>query len=92
MVPAQAVLENGERTKNLKLPYDKSLIAGYLGMKPETFSRTLQSLKEQGIDIDKNQVSLPDVFALCDYCDMELTEKCSRAGTKECPNPDCVNS
>jgi CRP-like cAMP-binding protein len=85
-------LENGERTKNLKLPYDKSLIAGYLGMKPETFSRTLQSLKEQGIDIDKNQVSLPDVFALCDYCDMELAEKCSRAGTKECPNPDCVNS
>lgn len=85
-------LENGERTKNLKLPYDKSLIAGYLGMKPETFSRTLQSLKEQGIDIDRNQVSLPDVFALCDYCDMELAEKCSRAGTKECPNPDCVNA
>lgn len=85
-------LENGERTKNLKLPYDKSLIAGYLGMKPETFSRTLQSLKEQGIDIDKNQVSLADVFVLCDYCDMELAEKCTRAGTKDCPNPDCVNS
>jgi CRP-like cAMP-binding protein len=85
-------LENGERTKNLKLPYDKSLIAGYLGMKPETFSRTLQSLKEQGIDIDKNQVSLPDVFALCDYCDMELADKCSRAGTKECPNPDCASA
>jgi len=85
-------LENGERTKNLKLPYDKSLIAGYLGMKPETFSRTLQALKEQGIDIDKNNVSLPDVFALCDFCDMELAGKCSRAGTKECPNPDCMSS
>lgn len=85
-------LENGERTKNLKLPYDKSLIAGYLGMKPETFSRTLQTLKEQGIDIDKNTVSLPDVFTLCDYCDMELAARCSRHGTDACPNPDCVNS
>ena len=82
-------LENGEQTKNLRLPYDKSLIAGYLGMKPETFSRTLQSLKDQGIDIDRNSVSLPDVFALCDYCDMELTARCSRHGTDECPNPDC---
>ena len=85
-------LENGECTKNLKLPYDKALIAGYLGMKPETFSRTLQALKEQGIDIDKNHVSLPDVFALCDFCDMEMATKCSRAGTEVCPNPDCMNS
>lgn len=85
-------LENNERTRNLKLPYDKSLIAGYLGMKPETFSRTLQTLKEQGIDIDKNSVSLPDVFVLCDYCDMELAAKCSRHGTDACPNPDCANS
>jgi len=82
-------LENGERTKNLKLPYDKSLIAGYLGMKPETFSRTLQTLKEQGIDIGRSAVSLPDVFALCAYCDMDLASRCSRHGTKECPNPDC---
>lgn len=82
-------LENGERTNNLRLPYDKSLIAGYLGMKPETFSRTLQTLKERGIDIDKNSVSLPDIFALCDYCDMEMAAKCSRAGTESCPNPDC---
>ncbi|MBN8531479.1 MAG: nitrate- and nitrite sensing domain-containing protein [Alphaproteobacteria bacterium] len=85
-------LENGERTQNLKLPYDKALIAGYLGMKPETFSRTLQALKEQGIDIERNTVSLPDVFALCDFCDMDLAAKCSRAGTEDCPNPDCSNA
>lgn len=85
-------LENGEHTKNLKLPYDKSLIAGYLGMKPETFSRTLQIFKEQGIDTEKNNVSLTDVFALCNFCDMELATKCSRAGTKECPNSDCANA
>jgi CRP-like cAMP-binding protein len=82
-------LENGERATNLKLPYDKSLIAAYLGMKPETFSRTLQTLKEQGIDIERNTVSLSDVFTLCNYCDMDLAAKCSRHGTAECPNPDC---
>ena len=81
-------LENGERKKNLKLPYDKSLIAGFLGMKPETFSRTLQQLKEQGIDINHKSVELLEVLALCNNCDMELATKCSRAGTKECPNPD----
>ncbi len=83
-------LENGERKNGTRLPYDKSLIASYLGMKPETFSRTLQVLKEQGIDIDKHSITLQDVFALCDYCDMELASKCSRAGTAECPNGDCA--
>lgn len=85
-------LESGERSRNLELPYEKSLIAGYLGMKPATFSRTLQTLKEQGIDIDRNTISLPDVFALCNYCDRELAARCSRAESGACPNPDCANS
>jgi CRP-like cAMP-binding protein len=84
-------LESGDRTSNLKLPYDKSLIAGYLGMKPETFSRTLQALKERGIDIEKNSVNLPDVFALCDFCDPEVAERCTRHHTPECPNPQCLD-
>ncbi|MEQ1788900.1 MAG: nitrate- and nitrite sensing domain-containing protein [Rickettsiales bacterium] len=82
-------LENGERNKKFKLPYDKALIAGYLGMKPETFSRTLQTLKGQGINIEKDSVNLPSVFALCGYCDTELAEKCSLHNTEECPNPVC---
>ncbi len=84
-------LENGDRTKGIKLPYDKSLIAGYLGMKPETFSRTLQTLKEeQGIDIERNTINLPDMFALCDYCDSDVADKCPRHDTKDCPNPTCA--
>lgn len=82
-------LERGECALDLKLPYDKSLIAGFLGMKPETFSRTLQVLKERGIDIDRNTVTLPDIFALCDYCDMDIAGKCDRAGSVECPKPSC---
>ncbi len=84
-------LEKGGITTHLKLPYDKALIAGYLGMQPETFSRTLQALKEHGIDVDRNLINLPDIFALCDYCDAELSSKCNKAGTDACPNPDCLN-
>ncbi len=84
-------LENGATTNNLKLPYDKSLIAGLLGMKPETFSRTLQTLKEQGINIDRDTINILDVFTLCDYCDMDLAAECKRAGTSECPYPECLN-
>lgn len=84
-------LESGTNSTTLKLPYDKSLIAGFLGMKPETFSRALQTLKDQGIDIDRNAISLPGVFALCDYCDMELSAQCARAGTADCANPHCLN-
>lgn len=82
------MLDHRERALNFKLPYDKSLIAGYLGMKPETFSRALQTLKERGIDIDRNEIHLPDVFALCNYCDMETAARCERHETPECPNPD----
>jgi CRP-like cAMP-binding protein len=83
-------LEKGGGNTQLKLPYDKALIAGYLGMQPETFSRTLQALKEEGIDIDRNLISLPDIYSLCGYCDSELAARCGRAGTEDCANPDCM--
>ena len=82
-------IENG-KANTLKLPYDKLLIASYLGMKPETFSRTLQDFKRRGINIQKDMVSLPTVFSLCDYCDIETASNCNKHGTSACPNPDCV--
>lgn len=82
------LLHNEERSTHFKLPYDKSLIAGYLGMKPETFSRALQTLRDDGIDVERNEISLPSLFALCQYCDMELAGTCPRHESDECPNPD----
>lgn len=79
-------LDNGEKSLSLKLPYDKSLIAGYLGMKPETFSRTLQTLREQGISSEQNLINLRNALKLCEYCDVELTARCSRSGTNICRN------
>jgi CRP-like cAMP-binding protein len=81
------LLDNGENTDNLRLPYDKSLIAGLLGMKPETFSRTLQNLKGHGIELDRNTVSIRDIYSLCEYCDTDLAGKCSRSGDENCHHP-----
>lgn len=49
------------------LPYDKVLIAGRLGMKPESLSRAFARLKEQGVIIRANTASIVDVAALRDY-------------------------
>ncbi|MEZ5757738.1 MAG: cyclic nucleotide-binding domain-containing protein [Emcibacteraceae bacterium] len=86
------LLEQGRVPDMVELPYDKSLIASYLDMKPETFSRTLKKFKQKGFEIRKDAVILPQVKALCGFCDSSLSSVCSRHGTPECPNPDCISS
>jgi CRP-like cAMP-binding protein len=49
------------------LPYDKVLIAGRLGMKPESLSRAFARLKDQGVTIRQNLAQIEDVSALRDY-------------------------
>jgi CRP-like cAMP-binding protein len=49
------------------LPYDKVLIAGRLGMKPESLSRAFARLKDQGVTIRQNLAQIEDVAALRDY-------------------------
>ena len=46
--------------KGFDLPYSKTLIASRLGMQLETFSRTLAKLKEHGITVDGNHVTISD--------------------------------
>lgn len=83
------LLDQGKVPDLIELPYDKSLIASYLDMKPETFSRTLKRFKENGFKINKNSVILPSINALCGFCDHDLAAICTKHGTPECPNPDC---
>ncbi len=78
----------GGQIPTYRLPYDKALIASLLGMKPETFSRALQALKDQNIEIDRDVISLPDLYALCGYCDSEIKKDCRRAGTSGCAHID----
>jgi len=49
------------------LPYDKSLIAHRLGMKPESLSRAFARLRGQGVTADGNRMILSDVSRLRAY-------------------------
>jgi len=46
------------------LPYDKNLIAGRLGMKPESLSRAFAKLRDYGVTIRQNHAAIEDVLAL----------------------------
>lgn len=48
----------------IDLPYEKSLIASRLNIKPESLSRVFSKLRESGIDSVKNQVMIPDTDIL----------------------------
>ncbi len=49
------------------LPYDKVLIAGRLGMKPESLSRAFARLKEQGVTIRQNVAQISDIAILREF-------------------------
>ncbi len=49
-------------------PYDKSLAAARLGMKPETFSRALAQLNPVGVMVDGPEVHIESFSKLADYC------------------------
>jgi CRP-like cAMP-binding protein len=52
----------------ISLPYDKSLIASRLGMKPESFSRALALLRHLGVRTERSHVSISDTAELAKYC------------------------
>lgn len=51
----------------IALPYEKSLIANRLGMKPESFSRALARLREVGVVVDREAVSVEEVARLVSF-------------------------
>ena len=53
------------------LPYDKVLIAGRLGMKPESLSRAFSRLKPHGVLIKKNHAIIADVTRLHRYAEID---------------------
>jgi CRP/FNR family transcriptional regulator, dissimilatory nitrate respiration regulator len=48
----------------IELPYEKALIAGRLGMKPESLSRALAKLRPLGVSVEREHVSIVDVDLL----------------------------
>lgn len=67
---AEFLLELCNREKGsctIRLPYDKTLIAGRLGMQPQSLSRAFNRLEAQGVKISHNQATITDVETLRDY-------------------------
>ncbi len=67
-----------ERT--LEIPVEKHVLASYLGMKPETLSRSLQQLKPAGVEGAPGGVKVQQVECLRRY----VCDSCSATG--ECEN------
>lgn len=79
------------RTKGpctITLPYDKSLIAGRLGLKPESLSRVFAKLRTVGVDVRASSVSVREMAELCKLvaCD-RISARCPAKPRKMCPGP-----
>jgi len=61
------------------LPYDKILIAGRLGMKPESLSRAFARLRKFGVMVKQNHAALADVGRLRDYAEEDPAASWSKA-------------
>jgi CRP-like cAMP-binding protein len=69
----------GEGACTVTLPYDKILIAGRLGMKPESLSRAFQRLRDSGVMVKQNHAAIADVSKLRDYVDEDPAVAWSKA-------------
>ena len=58
-------VERGSCT--IALPYDKALIAGRLGLKPESLSRVFAKLRPVGVDVRAAHVTIRDVAKLHEF-------------------------
>ena len=55
----------------LRLPYDKSLVAARLGMKPESLSRALAKLRDIGVTTQGDTVRIADIVVLREFSESE---------------------
>ncbi|AOZ69928.1 cyclic nucleotide-binding protein [Rhodobacter xanthinilyticus] len=59
----------GEGRCEVTLPYDKVLIAGRLGMKPESLSRAFAKLRDYGVTVKQNLAEIEEIAVLRDYAE-----------------------
>ncbi len=65
---------NGEKT--LTIPVDKHILAAYLGMKPETLSRSQQQLKPLGLSVEGHDIIIGNIEKLREF----VCNSCSESG------------
>lgn len=64
-------------TKKLQIPIEKHILAAYLGMKPETLSRSQQQLKPLGISITGHTITINQIENLRKF----VCNSCSESGS-----------
>ncbi|MCB1375529.1 MAG: Crp/Fnr family transcriptional regulator [Rhodobacteraceae bacterium] len=62
----------------VRLPYDKILIAGRLGMKPESLSRAFSRLRKVGVVVNHSNAAIADVERLRAFAAQDPAEAWSR--------------
>lgn len=62
----------------VSLPYEKSVIAGWLGMKPASLSRALARLRRFGVTVDRDAISITDTRRLAALLQLGETSPASR--------------
>lgn len=68
---------NGSKT--IQIPVEKHILASYLGMKPETLSRSQQQLKPLGIAVIGHEVTIANIERLREF----VCNSCSESGSCE---------
>jgi CRP-like cAMP-binding protein len=66
---------NGSRS--LQIPVEKHVLAAYLGMKPETLSRSQQQLRPLGITVEGHAITVNDIARLREF----VCGSCSESGS-----------
>jgi hypothetical protein len=56
-----SLCDGATRTCSIVLPYEKTLLAGRLGLKPETLSRTFRKLQAVGVEVKSSTVTIKDL-------------------------------
>jgi CRP/FNR family transcriptional regulator, dissimilatory nitrate respiration regulator len=74
-----------EGAKTLHIPIEKNILAMYLGMKPETLSRSQQQLKPLGITVSGANIAINDISRLREF----VCNSCSESGS--CDIEDCAD-
>ncbi|MGR3792977.1 Crp/Fnr family transcriptional regulator [Vannielia sp. SX4] len=68
------VPEGSQGSRTVRLPYDKALIAGQVGLSPESLSRAFRRLREQGVRVQRRDVLVNDLGALAAYAEVRELE------------------
>lgn len=62
------LLRNKGGVSGINLKHDKSLIATFLGMKPETFSRSIKKLRDANVRVEGAKIYVSDLDLLQRFC------------------------